>query len=63
MPRLGRGTAVGLAREGALVTVHDAHNEQAAQETAALIGRNGGRAFTIAAELGVPSSSPSGPSD
>lgn len=40
-----------------------AHNEQAAQETSALIHVNGGRAFTIAAELGAPSSSPSGPSD
>ncbi|MFI9170214.1 SDR family NAD(P)-dependent oxidoreductase [Streptomyces lincolnensis] len=51
---IGRATAVGLAREGALIAVHYAHNEQAAQETVALIEKDGGRAFTVGAELGVP---------
>ncbi|HEY8982962.1 MAG TPA: SDR family oxidoreductase [Streptomyces sp.] len=51
---IGRATAVGLAREGALVAVHYAHDEQAAQETVELIEKDGGRAFTLRAELGVP---------
>ncbi|MEU6356546.1 SDR family oxidoreductase [Streptomyces sp. NPDC047072] len=51
---IGRATAVSLAREGALVAVHYAHNEQAAQETVGLIEKDGGRAFTVHAELGVP---------
>ncbi|WP_432194344.1 SDR family NAD(P)-dependent oxidoreductase [Streptomyces sp. bgisy027] len=51
---IGRATAVGLAREGALVAVHYAHKEEAAQETVELIEKDGGRAFTVGAELGVP---------
>src|SRR5437764_5855501 len=51
---IGRATAVALAREGALVAVHYARNEQAAQETVQLIEKDGGRAFAIHAELGVP---------
>ncbi|MBA2810577.1 SDR family oxidoreductase [Streptomyces sp. KM273126] len=51
---IGRATAIGLAREGALVAVHYAHNEQGAQETVELIEKDGGRAFTVGAELGVP---------
>ncbi|MFD7608118.1 SDR family oxidoreductase [Streptomyces mirabilis] len=51
---IGRATAIGLAREGALVAVHYAHNEQAAQETVELIEKDGGRAFRLGAELGVP---------
>ncbi|MGW4939601.1 SDR family oxidoreductase [Streptomyces sp. NPDC004166] len=51
---IGRATAIGLAREGALVAVHYAHNQQAAQETVELIEKDGGRAFTVHAELGVP---------
>lgn len=51
---IGRATAVRLAREGALVAVHYATNEAAAQETVELIEKDGGRAFTVRAELGVP---------
>ncbi|WP_128434880.1 SDR family oxidoreductase [Streptomyces cyaneus] len=51
---IGRAIALGLAREGALVAVHYARNEQAALETVQLIEKDGGRAFTVGAELGVP---------
>ncbi|MFJ5927754.1 SDR family oxidoreductase [Kitasatospora sp. NPDC092948] len=51
---IGRATAVRLGREGALVAVHYARNEAAAQETVDLIEKDGGRAFAIKAELGVP---------
>ncbi|MFF4357634.1 SDR family NAD(P)-dependent oxidoreductase [Streptomyces sp. NPDC001604] len=51
---IGRATAVALAREGALVAVHYARNEQAAKETVQLIEKDGGRALTVHAELGVP---------
>lgn len=51
---IGRATAVGLAREGALVAVHYARNKQAAQESVELIEKDGGTAFTVGAELGVP---------
>ncbi|MFI2194734.1 SDR family oxidoreductase [Streptomyces coeruleorubidus] len=50
---IGRATAIGLAREGALVAVHYARNQQAAQETVELIEKDGGRAFSLGAELGV----------
>ncbi|MFH9001945.1 SDR family NAD(P)-dependent oxidoreductase [Streptomyces afghaniensis] len=43
-----------MAREGALVAVHYARNEQAAQETVELIEKDGGRAFPVHAELGIP---------
>lgn len=51
---IGRATAVRLAREGALVAVHYAANEAAAQETVELIEKDGGQAFTVRAELGKP---------
>ncbi|MFC3979712.1 SDR family oxidoreductase [Streptosporangium jomthongense] len=51
---IGRAIAVRLAREGALVAVHYAVNEQAALETVTTIEKEGGRAFTVRAELGTP---------
>ncbi|MEU9354681.1 SDR family oxidoreductase [Streptomyces griseoloalbus] len=51
---IGRATAVNLAREGALVAVHYTANEEAARETVALIEKEGGAAFAVRAELGVP---------
>ncbi|MBT0773425.1 SDR family oxidoreductase [Kineosporia sp. J2-2] len=51
---IGRATARRLAREGALVAVHYASNAEAAQETVEGIEKEGGRAFTVQAELGVP---------
>ncbi|EIV96258.1 SDR family oxidoreductase [Frankia sp. QA3] len=51
---IGRAIAVGLAAEGALVAVHYATNTEAAEETVALIEKDGGRAFPVRAELGVP---------
>jgi NAD(P)-dependent dehydrogenase (short-subunit alcohol dehydrogenase family) len=51
---IGRAIAVGMAREGALVAVHYAHREQAAQETAEIIEKDGGAAFLVRAELGTP---------
>ncbi|MFI0234832.1 SDR family oxidoreductase [Streptomyces sp. NPDC017086] len=51
---IGRATAVALARQGALVAVHYTANEQAAKETVALIEQEGGAAFAVRAELGVP---------
>ncbi|MFF3887105.1 SDR family oxidoreductase [Streptomyces sp. NPDC001914] len=51
---IGRATAIRLAREGALVAVHCASNGAAADETVAAIEKEGGRAFPLVAELGVP---------
>lgn len=51
---IGRATALAMAREGALVAVHYARNEEAAQETVTRIEKDGGSAFAIRAELGVP---------
>ncbi|PCG87288.1 monooxygenase [Streptomyces sp. WZ.A104] len=51
---IGRATAQRLAAEGALVAVHYASNEDAARETVELIEKDGGRAFKVRAELGVP---------
>ncbi|MFJ9712690.1 SDR family NAD(P)-dependent oxidoreductase [Streptomyces sp. NPDC101234] len=51
---IGRATARGLAREGALVAVHYGRDKQAAQETVGLIEKDGGRAFAVGAELGAP---------
>jgi bifunctional oxygenase/reductase len=51
---IGRATAIRLAREGALVTVHYASNDEAAQDTVGQIEKEGGRAFPLRAELGVP---------
>lgn len=51
---MGRATALRLARDGALVAVHYTSNKEAAEETVATIEKEGGRAFAIRAELGVP---------
>ncbi|MEU5893193.1 SDR family oxidoreductase [Streptomyces sp. NPDC047461] len=51
---IGRGIARELARQGALVAVHYGENEQAAHVTLELIGQEGGQAFPVRAELGVP---------
>ncbi|MGW0250531.1 SDR family oxidoreductase [Nocardia goodfellowii] len=51
---IGRATAQRLAAKGALVVVHYAGNETAARETVELIENDGGRAFSVRAELGVP---------
>ncbi|GAA1220377.1 SDR family oxidoreductase [Kitasatospora nipponensis] len=51
---IGRGIALRLGREGALVAVHYGSNETAAKETVADILAAGGRAFAVHAELGVP---------
>ncbi|MDT9687562.1 SDR family oxidoreductase [Streptomyces sp. P9(2023)] len=51
---IGRATAQRLAAEGALVAVHYASNGDAAQEAVELIEKDGGRAFAVRAELGVP---------
>ncbi|MCK7627159.1 SDR family oxidoreductase [Streptomyces sp. RS10V-4] len=51
---IGRGIAQRLARDGALVAVHYGSNDIAAKETVETIRDEGGRAFLINAELGVP---------
>jgi bifunctional oxygenase/reductase len=51
---IGRETAIRLAREGALVAVHYTASQTAADDTVALIEKEGGRAFKVRAELGVP---------
>ncbi|MEU3372393.1 SDR family oxidoreductase [Streptomyces sp. NPDC006660] len=51
---MGRATAIRLAREGALVAVHYTANKDAADEVVEIIEKDGGRAFTVRAELGVP---------
>jgi 3-oxoacyl-[acyl-carrier protein] reductase len=51
---IGRGIARRLAGEGALVAVHYATGEAEAKETATLIGEEGGRAFTLRADLADP---------
>ncbi|ANZ14412.1 SDR family oxidoreductase [Streptomyces noursei] len=51
---IGRGIAQRLAQDGALVAVHYGSNEGAAKETVEGIRDNGGRAFLVGAELGVP---------
>jgi NAD(P)-dependent dehydrogenase (short-subunit alcohol dehydrogenase family)/2-polyprenyl-6-methoxyphenol hydroxylase-like FAD-dependent oxidoreductase len=51
---IGRAIAQRLADEGALVAVHYSTGEDAARRTVELIERDGGRAFTVRAELGVP---------
>nr|AAK06790.1 putative reductase SimA9 [Streptomyces antibioticus] len=51
---IGRATALRLAREGATVAVHYADNADAAKATLAAIEEEGGRAFLVRAELGVP---------
>lgn len=51
---IGRAVARRLAEEGALVAVHYATGEDAARETVESIEGDGGRAFAVRAELGVP---------
>jgi 3-oxoacyl-[acyl-carrier protein] reductase len=51
---IGRAIARRLAAGGALVAVHYGSNEAAALETVQLIEKDGGRAFPVRAELGVP---------
>jgi bifunctional oxygenase/reductase len=51
---IGQAIATRLAADGALVAVHYSTGEQQAKQTVADIERDGGRAFGIRAELGVP---------
>ncbi|MCP2335212.1 SDR family oxidoreductase [Actinomadura rupiterrae] len=51
---IGRAVARRLATAGALVAVHYGSNHDAAAETVQLIEKDGGRAFPVRAELGVP---------
>lgn len=51
---IGRGIATRLAREGALVAVHCSTGVPTAEEVVASIEKEGGRAFVVQAELGVP---------
>ncbi|MEU4013306.1 SDR family oxidoreductase [Streptomyces pseudogriseolus] len=51
---IGRGISLRLAREGALVAVHYGHDHTAAERTVKEIEAEGGRAFAVHAELGVP---------
>ncbi|MFE4605335.1 glucose 1-dehydrogenase [Kitasatospora indigofera] len=51
---IGRGIAERLAREGALVAVHYGTNREAAGQTVKGIAAEGGRAFAVGAELGLP---------
>ncbi|TCJ96956.1 SDR family oxidoreductase [Nocardia alba] len=50
---IGAATARGLAAKGALVAVHYVDNEAAARETVEAIENDGGRAFSVRAELGT----------
>nr|CAH10112.1 putative oxidase-reducatse [Streptomyces sp. SCC 2136] len=50
---IGRATAIRLAREGALVAVHCSRDTEGADDTVAAVEKEGGRAFAVAAELGV----------
>ncbi|MFG2622094.1 SDR family oxidoreductase [Streptomyces sp. NPDC048507] len=51
---MGRAAAIRLAEEGALVAVHYTSDEAAARDVVAAVERDGGRAFAVRAELGVP---------
>ncbi|MFC8076484.1 SDR family NAD(P)-dependent oxidoreductase [Streptomyces sp. NPDC057307] len=51
---IGRSTAQRLARDGALVAVHSGTDTSGIDETIDSITREGGRAFAVVAELGVP---------
>ncbi|QKG20041.1 SDR family oxidoreductase [Actinomadura verrucosospora] len=51
---IGRAIARRLAAGGALVAVHYGSNDNAAAETVQLIEKDGGQAFPVRAELGVP---------
>ncbi|MFJ8694464.1 SDR family oxidoreductase [Streptomyces roseolilacinus] len=51
---IGRAISRRLARDGALVAVHYGHDRTAAERTVKEIEADGGRAFPVHAELGVP---------
>lgn len=51
---IGRAVSLRLARDGALVAVHYGHDDEAARATVKQIEADGGRAFAVRAELGVP---------
>ncbi|MFE0672980.1 SDR family oxidoreductase [Streptomyces sp. NPDC058867] len=51
---IGRAISRRLAREGALVAVHYGHDAEAAARTVKEIETDGGHAFPVHAELGVP---------
>jgi NAD(P)-dependent dehydrogenase (short-subunit alcohol dehydrogenase family) len=51
---IGRAIAQRLAAEGAVVAVHYGRDDAAATATVAAIERDGGRAFAVRAELGIP---------
>ncbi|ROV69891.1 SDR family oxidoreductase [Streptomyces globisporus] len=51
---IGRAVAERLGRDGALVAVHYSTGAEAAEEVVATIEKDGGRAFAVRAELGVP---------
>jgi NAD(P)-dependent dehydrogenase (short-subunit alcohol dehydrogenase family)/2-polyprenyl-6-methoxyphenol hydroxylase-like FAD-dependent oxidoreductase len=51
---IGREIAMRLAREGALVAVHCSTAREAAEDVVASIQKDGGRAFSVQAEFGVP---------
>ncbi|MGW3094274.1 SDR family oxidoreductase [Streptomyces sp. NPDC001102] len=51
---IGRAISRRLARDGALVAVHYGHDPAAAERTVKEIEADGGRAFALHAELGVP---------
>jgi 3-oxoacyl-[acyl-carrier protein] reductase len=51
---IGRATALRLARDGFRVGVHYGTNEAAAKEVVRLIEAEGGSAFALGADLGVP---------
>ncbi|MER6345122.1 SDR family oxidoreductase [Streptomyces sp. NPDC001595] len=51
---IGRAISRRLGREGALVAVHYGHDQAAAERTVKEIEADGGRAFPVHAELGVP---------
>ncbi len=51
---IGRAISRRLAAEGALVAVHYGHDHDAAERTVEEIVADGGRAFAVHAELGVP---------
>ena len=51
---IGRAISRRLAGEGAVVAVHYGHDHDAAERTVKEIVADGGRAFPVHAELGVP---------
>jgi NAD(P)-dependent dehydrogenase (short-subunit alcohol dehydrogenase family) len=51
---MGRAIAVRLAGEGCLVAVHYSADQDAAREVVESIEKDGGRAFPVQAEFGIP---------